>query len=77
MRDPGAVMRSVAEFLGLDPREALNALNAELSYDAKARARGQEVSFVPAEPRPASRFRPTIEDALARAWSPPLPGELA
>jgi hypothetical protein len=77
MRDPSAAMRSVADFLGLDTREALNAMTVELGYDAKARARGQHVSFVATAPHPALRFRPTIEDALVRAWSSPLPGELA
>jgi hypothetical protein len=77
MRDPGTAMGAVAEFLGLDAREALNALNVELRYDAKARASGQQVSFVAPAPRRVLRFRPAIEDALVHAWSSPLPGELA
>lgn len=77
MRDPDAAVRAVAEFFELDVEEAANAMDVELRYDAKARARGQQVSFAAAEQRPALRLRPTVEEALAHAWSSPLPGELA
>jgi hypothetical protein len=77
MRDPSAAVSSVAQFFGLDVEEARNAMNLELGYDAKPRTTGQQISFVAAAPRPALRFRPAVEDALAGAWSCPLPGELA
>jgi hypothetical protein len=76
IRDPIAAVNAVAAFTGLDVGEAREAAHAELQYDAKARASGQRVSFVAAAPHPAARFRPAIE-ALDRAWSSPLPGELA
>jgi hypothetical protein len=68
---------SVARFFGLDIGEALDAIKVELRYDAKPRTTGHEVGFVAATPRPALCFRPPVEDALARAWSSPLSGELA
>lgn len=76
VRDPIAAVTAVAAFLALDTSAALDGLHAELRYDAKARARGEDVGFVGQASSPALRFRPAVEDALVRAWSSPLPGEL-
>ena len=73
---PEAALHALSTFFGLpaEPRD-IEAACAELRYDAKASGAGRREAFV-ASARRAVELPEPIREALARAWSEPLPNEL-